>query len=105
MNFFAVSESLSWNQYLDIWCQSQGVPRGKCDQASLEKFEQLPPPGGLGREFGENVLFAQEFGYEGCDCPANRGKALQSFPFHQTISDLTIHSAAWSQRDILPGIL
>ncbi|KAJ8097191.1 hypothetical protein POJ06DRAFT_283783 [Lipomyces tetrasporus] len=55
-----VSESLSWNQYLDIWCQSQGVPRGKCDQASLEK------------EFGENVLFAQEFGYEGCDCPANR---------------------------------
>jgi hypothetical protein len=66
MNLFAVSEMMTWNQYLDIWCQSQGVPRGKYNQVSLEKFEELLP-GGLGREFGENVLFAQEFGYEGGD--------------------------------------
>lgn len=64
MNFFAVGDMLSWNEYLDIWCQSQGVPRGKYNQLALEKFEELLP-GGLGREFGENVLFAQEFGYEG----------------------------------------
>lgn len=64
MNFFAVSEMISWNQYLEIWCQSQGVTCGKYNQVSLEKFEELLP-GGLGKEFGENVLFAQEFGYEG----------------------------------------
>lgn len=65
-NLFAVSEMLSWNQYLDIWCQSQNVPRGKYNQISLEKFEEFLP-GGLGREFGENVLFAQQFGYTGGD--------------------------------------
>jgi hypothetical protein len=66
MNFFAVSDMVSWNQYLKIWCQSQGVPHGKYNEVSLEKFEELLP-GGLGREFGENVLFAHEFGYQGGD--------------------------------------
>ena len=66
INFFSVSEMVSWNQYLEIWCRSQGVPQLKYTEVPLEKFEELLP-GGLGREFGENVLFAHEFGYQGGD--------------------------------------
>ncbi len=85
VNFFAVSEMLSWNQYLATWCQSQGVPRGKYNQVSLEKFEELLP-GGLGREFGENVLFAQQFGYEGGDPVVRPREVIIAFPLFMTLS-------------------
>jgi hypothetical protein len=55
---------ISWSQYLKTWCESQKVPFGGYDEKSLEYFMEVLP-GGLGREFGENVLFANEFGYEG----------------------------------------
>ncbi|EED17482.1 NAD dependent epimerase/dehydratase, putative [Talaromyces stipitatus ATCC 10500] len=65
INLFAVGEELSWNRYLDTWCGSQGVLKGGYDEQSLDWWmEKLP---GLGREFGENVLFSTEFGYAGND--------------------------------------
>lgn len=51
INFFALSEMVSWNQYLSTWSESQGVPRGTFNQVPLEHFEVLLP-GGLGRESG-----------------------------------------------------
>lgn len=81
MNLFAVSEMITWNQYLDIWCHTQTVPRGEYNQVSLEEFGKLLP-GGLGREFGENVLFAQEFNYEGGD-PVIRPSEVSPKAFRQ----------------------
>ncbi|PYI29938.1 putative NAD dependent epimerase/dehydratase [Aspergillus indologenus CBS 114.80] len=66
LNLLAVGEFLSWDAYIDIWCQSQRVPNGGYEEHTIESFENLLP-GGLGREFGENVLFAQQFGYDGGD--------------------------------------
>jgi hypothetical protein len=64
LNLFALGEYVSWNQYLKTFCETQNVPFGGYDELSLEELtEKLP--GGLGREFGENVLFAIEFGYAG----------------------------------------
>jgi hypothetical protein len=68
MNLFAVGEMMSWNQYLKTWCESQKVPFGGYEQLTLNEFAEILP-GGLGREFGENVLFAMEFGYEGGNDP------------------------------------
>lgn len=64
INLFAVGDMLTWNEYLETWCNSQGVPKGKYEEYSLEEMMEAIP-GGLGREFGENVLFSIEFGYEG----------------------------------------
>jgi len=64
MNLFAVGEMMSWNQYLKTWCESQKVSVGGYDERTSKDFMEILP-GGLGREFGENVLFAMEFGYEG----------------------------------------
>jgi hypothetical protein len=66
INFLAVGEMMSWNQYLDIWCRSQNLPPGKVELKTLQEYEEILP-GGLGREFGENVLFGQQFGYDGGD--------------------------------------
>jgi len=66
LNIFAVGEMLSWNQYLKTWCESQKVPFGGYDECSYEEFLELLP-GVLGAEFGQNVLFAMEFGYDGSD--------------------------------------
>lgn len=64
-NLFAVGDEISWNQYLNTWCESQGVSKGEYEEHSLDWWmEKLP---GLGREFGENVLFSMEFGYNGKD--------------------------------------
>jgi hypothetical protein len=68
MNLFAVGEMMSWNQYLRTWCESQNVPFGGYEQRTLDEFTEILP-GGLGREFGENVLFGMEFGYEGGNDP------------------------------------
>jgi hypothetical protein len=57
---------MSWNQYLDIWCHSQNLPRGKVELKTLSEYEEILP-GELGREFGENVLFGRQFGYDGGD--------------------------------------
>ncbi|PYH43922.1 putative NAD dependent epimerase/dehydratase [Aspergillus saccharolyticus JOP 1030-1] len=82
LNFLAVGDLVSWEAYIDIWCKSQGVPNGGYEQHTIETFEQLLP-GGLGREFGENVLFAQQFGYDGGDPtvvrPSEFGLKMTSF--------------------------
>jgi hypothetical protein len=62
MNRFAVGEMMSWSQYLKTWCESQKVLFGRYDQLTLDQFVEIRP-GGLEREFAENVLFAMEFGY------------------------------------------
>ena len=78
LNLFAVGEMLTWNQYLKTWCESQKVPFGGYDQRTLNEFMEMLP-GGLGREFGENVLFAMEFGYEGGKDPTVvRSQAVSS---------------------------
>ncbi|KAL3452229.1 putative NAD dependent epimerase/dehydratase [Aspergillus insuetus] len=63
-NLLAVGEMMSWETYIETWCGSQGVPVGKYREYTIKEYEKFLP-GGLGREFGENVLFAQEFGYDG----------------------------------------
>ncbi|KAL4733930.1 putative NAD dependent epimerase/dehydratase [Aspergillus similis] len=82
MNFLAVGDMLSWEAYVDIWYKSQGVQIGAYERHTIESFEKLLP-GGLGREFGENVLFAQQFGYDGRDPtvvrPAQFGIKMTSF--------------------------
>ncbi|KAJ9156213.1 NmrA-like family domain-containing protein 1 [Pleurostoma richardsiae] len=75
LNLFAVGEEMTWNQYLKTWCESQNVPFGGYDEVSYEDFLVLLP-GGLGHEFGQNVLFAQEFGYDGSDPSAVRPDAF-----------------------------
>ena len=81
MNLFAVGEMMSWNQYLKTWCESQKVSVGGYDERTLKDFMEILP-GGLGREFGENVLFAMEFGYEGGKDPTVvRSKDVSSLVF------------------------
>lgn len=63
-NLFAVGEYLSWTDYLRIFCETQGVKYGGVDELTYDEINELIP-GGLGHEFGLNVLFAFEFGYEG----------------------------------------
>ncbi|KAL2840182.1 hypothetical protein BJY01DRAFT_250096 [Aspergillus pseudoustus] len=67
----AVGEMLSWDVYIETWCKSQGVNVGQYREHTIEEYEELLP-GGLGREFGENVLFAQEFGYDGSEAGVKR---------------------------------
>lgn len=66
INLLAVGQILSWNHYLDIWCRNQNAPRGVVEPKRLEDYMEILP-GGLVREFGENVLFGQQFGYDGSD--------------------------------------
>jgi len=81
MNLFAVGEMMSWNQYLKTWCESQKVSVGGYDERTLKDFMEILP-GGLGREFGENVLFGMEFGYEGGKDPTVvRSKDVSSLVF------------------------
>jgi hypothetical protein len=66
VNLFAVGEYLSWSDYLRIFCETQGLKYGGYDELSYDTLCELLP-GGLGHEFGQNVLFAFDFGYEGTD--------------------------------------
>ncbi|KAJ8103357.1 hypothetical protein POJ06DRAFT_67721 [Lipomyces tetrasporus] len=66
VNLFAVGEYVSWSDYLRIFCETQGLKYGGYDELSYDAFCELLP-GGLGHEFGQNVLFAFDFGYEGTD--------------------------------------
>ncbi|RDW90158.1 uncharacterized protein DSM5745_01933 [Aspergillus mulundensis] len=81
-NLLAVGEMLSWDSYLETWCKSQNVPVGRYVEHTIDSFAQLLP-GGLGREFGENVLFAQEFAYDGGEAgvvrPEQFGIGMTSF--------------------------
>ncbi|CRG86516.1 hypothetical protein PISL3812_03522 [Talaromyces islandicus] len=62
------------NARLDINLLLQGVLKGGYDDHSLDWWmEKLL---GLGREFGENVLFSLEFGYDGRDPSAIRPSQL-----------------------------
>lgn len=75
LNVFAVGEEMSWNRYLKTWCESQNVPFGGYDEVAYDDFTVLLP-GGLGHEFGQNVLFAIEFGYDGSDPSVVRPDAV-----------------------------
>jgi hypothetical protein len=66
LNLLAVGEMLSWETILETWSKSQGVPSGGYEEHTIESFVKLLP-GELSREFGENALFAQQFGYDGSD--------------------------------------
>jgi hypothetical protein len=66
LNLLAVGEMLSWEVILETWCKSQGVPSGGYEEHTIESFVQFLP-GELSREFGDNSLFAQQFGYDGSD--------------------------------------
>jgi hypothetical protein len=66
MNFFAVGEYVSLTDYLRTFCETQGLKYGGYDELSYDQLCDLMP-GGLGHEFGLNVLFAFEFGYAGTD--------------------------------------
>ena len=79
LNIFAVGEELSWNQYLKTWCESQNVPFGGYDEVAYDDFTVILP-GGLGHEFGQNVLFAIEFGYDGSDPSVTRPDAVSCTP-------------------------
>lgn len=71
LNLLAVGEMLSWETILQTWCETQGVPAGGYEAHAIESFVELLP-GELSREFGENVLFAQQFGYDGSDPTVKR---------------------------------
>lgn len=62
-NLFAVGEYLSWSDYFQIFCESQGFISGGYEELSYDKFCKLLP-GDLGHEFAHNVLFSHEFRYE-----------------------------------------
>ena len=62
-NLFAVGEYLSWTNYLRIICETKGLKYGGFDELTYEELTEILP-GGLGHEFGLNVFFAFEFGYE-----------------------------------------
>ncbi|KAJ5910489.1 NmrA-like family protein [Penicillium tannophilum] len=66
VNLFAIGDYVSWTEYLRTFCESQGLKYGGYDEVSYDTFCKLLP-GGLGHEFGHNVLFALDFGYEGSD--------------------------------------
>ncbi|OKL55353.1 hypothetical protein UA08_09418 [Talaromyces atroroseus] len=82
LNLLAVGEMLSWDSYIETWSKSQGVQSGGYEEHTIESFMKLLP-GGLGREFGENVLFGQQFGYDGSDPtvvrPSDFGIPMSSF--------------------------
>ncbi|KAL5335695.1 putative NAD dependent epimerase/dehydratase [Aspergillus crustosus] len=84
INFLALGEMLSWDKYLEIRAQSQKVPAGGYEEHTIALFEELLP-GGLGRDFGENVLFAQQFGYEGGSGDVVRPEqfGIQMTPFEE----------------------
>jgi hypothetical protein len=107
INFLAVGEMLSWNQYLDIWCRSQNVPRGKVEPKTLQEYEEILP-GGLGREFGENVLFGQQFGYDGGDPTVIRPSDVSQVSLNSakcSVLVLTLACAAWCDDDFFWGVL
>jgi hypothetical protein len=79
-NLFAVGDEVSWNQYLDTWCESQSVLKGGYDEQSLDWWMETLP--GLGREFGENVLFSMEFGYDGKDPSVIRPSQVSLYVSH-----------------------
>ncbi|KAL2207076.1 NmrA-like family protein [Sarocladium strictum] len=82
MNLFAVGDYVSWTDYLKIFCETQGLKYGGYDELSYDQLCEIMP-GGLGHEFGMNVLFAFEFGYAGTDpaliTPDKLGIKMTSF--------------------------
>jgi hypothetical protein len=66
MNFFAIGDKPTWEELLRTFCETQNLPYGGYDGLTYEEITKLMP-GGLGHEFGLNVLFAFDFGYEGTD--------------------------------------
>jgi hypothetical protein len=111
LNFLAVGEMLSWDSYLETWCNSQGVQSGGYEEHTIESFMNLLP-GGLGREFGENVLFGQQFGYDGSD-PAvvrpsdvsNLAQQIIAALYKPTQISHANKQIVWYSDDLIPGIL
>ncbi|KAH0489689.1 hypothetical protein TgHK011_010107 [Trichoderma gracile] len=91
-NLFAVGEYLSWTDYLRIICGTKGLKYGGFDELSYEEMTGILP-GGLGHEFGLNVFFAFEFGYEGIDPgivgPGMYGIKMTSFREYCEKTDLS----------------
>lgn len=102
LNIFAVGEELSWNQYLKTWCESQNVPFGGYDEVAYDDFTVLLP-GGLGHEFGQNVLFAIEFGYDGSDPSVTRPDSVSHITPLLHLMKLII--IVWYQNDHVQGVL
>ena len=66
-NILGVGSTLSWTEYLKIWCDINKVPFGGFDPIPLGVFEKVVPIPGLGKEMGEMLAFMDEFGYDGGD--------------------------------------
>lgn len=79
VNLFAIGEYVSWTDYLRTFCESQVLKYGGYDEVSYDTFCKLLP-GGLGHEFGHNVLFALDFGYEGSDPAVVRPEKVSGGP-------------------------
>ena len=57
--------TLSWSDWLKVWCEVNKVPFGGFDEMSLETYEKYMPVPDLGREIGEMLLYFDEPGYTG----------------------------------------
>ncbi|KAK5994629.1 NmrA-like family domain-containing protein 1 [Cladobotryum mycophilum] len=66
VNFFAVGQYVSWVDILEAFCEVHGLKYGGYDEISYDQFVELHP-GGLGHEVTQNILFANDFSYEGSD--------------------------------------
>ena len=66
-NILGTGSTLSWTDYLRVWCEVNNVPFGDYDEIPIETFEQNFPLPGLGKEYGEMFRFIDEFGYTGGD--------------------------------------
>ena len=64
-NLLAYGSVISWNDWMKLWCQINGV-EGSYKSMSLDDCDKMLL-GGFGREVGESFLFMCDFGYDGGD--------------------------------------
>lgn len=77
LNLLVIVEMMSQATILETWFKSQDVPSGGCEGLTIESSVELFPSK-LSREFGENVLFAQQFEYDGSDPTIIRSSEVYS---------------------------
>lgn len=77
LNLLVIVEMMSQATILETWFKSQDVPSGGCEGLTIESSVELLPSK-LSREFGENVLFAQQFEYDGSDPTIIRSSEVYS---------------------------
>ena len=66
-NILAASFCMSWTEQFASWCALNGLKHGGLHEITLKQFEKFIPIPGLGREIGDMMLFARDFGYDGGD--------------------------------------